>query len=333
MSTNINTAFGEFMSNVVNLDPERTRRARDSRDWLIAQIRNLPELDDRFPVLNSSIGHLFFGSFHRRTKTRPLNDIDLISCLSAEGAEYSEDGVECRIHVPSTATRLSQFVHEETRLLNSRKIINKYVSGLGRVPQYIRADIGRDGEAAVLELSTYEWSFDIVPAFFTKPEADGRTYFLIPNGQGHWKKADPRVDENRIAAVNSSNNGRLLPLIRLMKYWNRRNTVPTLLPYAFECLLISIFSSVTQATQWIDMNASRALDSLATLIWNPIPDPKGLQGDLNHLTILQRAEFAARARRDWELSVQAQTAEQNDDHRLAIRCWRDILGQDFPSFG
>ena len=78
------------MRDFVNLDSNRTTTARSSRNWLIDQINSIASKEEDFPILYSE-KNIFFGSFARNTKIRELDDIDLMICLSADGATYSEN--------------------------------------------------------------------------------------------------------------------------------------------------------------------------------------------------------------------------------------------------
>ena len=273
------------------------------------------------------------GSFHRRTKIRPLDDVDLIFGLSAEGSTYGTFGSQIVLYAHPESRRLQSLCHDGTQQVNSRKVLNRFVTALSNVPQYKRADIGRDGEAAVVSLS-YDWSFDVVPAFFTKPEADGRTYYLIPDGQGHWKKTDPRIDDQRIIAQNQRHQGIVLPTIRLLKYWNKRRTVPTVRSYAFESMILSHYEATAPAqVAWVDVECCKVLNTIATSIYLAIPDPKGIQGDLNTLSITERQELSTRANVDVNLINEAIGAENSGDHRTAMARWRQVIGPDFPAYG
>ena len=42
MAITVNAAFTTFNQNVVNLEPDRTTRARASRDWLYDRLEKLP---------------------------------------------------------------------------------------------------------------------------------------------------------------------------------------------------------------------------------------------------------------------------------------------------
>ena len=81
MASTVNAAFEEFLRDSVRLDPNTTKTARASRDNLIDNIIAFSGDSDFFDVYDSM--NLLFGSFARRTKIRPLDDIDLMICLSA----------------------------------------------------------------------------------------------------------------------------------------------------------------------------------------------------------------------------------------------------------
>ena len=91
MATTVNNAFAEFMKEKVNLDQEKNKIARSSRDNLIDNIKGFSGDSDFFVVYTDKI--LRFGSFERGTKIRPIDDIGLMLCLSGEGTRtYIQSG-------------------------------------------------------------------------------------------------------------------------------------------------------------------------------------------------------------------------------------------------
>lgn len=332
MVDSVISAFSSFLTDTVNLDGAETTRARASRDWLVAQIGGFHELHGEFPQPYSEM-NIFFGSFHRRTKIRPLDDVDLISCLHAEGATYISNGSEVQIAVPTASERLSALCFDGSNQLNSRKVINRFVTALESVPQYRRAAIGRDGEAAVLALGSYPWSFDIVPAFHTKQESDGRTYYLIPDGKGNWKKTDPRLDQERVTTVNQSRAGNVLPAIRLVKFWNKRATMPTVSSYLLESMILSHYEAGHSTTAFVDLEVAPILNSIAIGVLSPVIDPKRIQGDINTTSFADRVAVSARASQDAAIAAEARQQELAHNHRESIRLWTRIFGPQFPAYG
>jgi hypothetical protein len=140
MVQTVNKAFSIFLRDNVNLDSDKTQRARSSRDWLLSQIHLFPSKDLSFPRLYSE-KDIFFGSFARRTKKRELDDIDMMIALSAEGGIYHEFTNKIEIYVSESAYKLKALCFDNTNTLSSRKVINKFISLLNQVPQYEKAEI------------------------------------------------------------------------------------------------------------------------------------------------------------------------------------------------
>ncbi|MBS9383658.1 MAG: hypothetical protein HEQ24_05270 [Dolichospermum sp. BR01] len=333
MAKTVNAAFEEFLKDYINLDPQDTEKARSSRDWLIIeQIHSFPERDLYFPTLYSE-KDIYFGSFARRTKKRPLDDIDIMIALSAEGStyyEYSSDFIE--IYVPDSAYKLKKLCADGTNKLNSIKIINKFIALLDKVPQYQPADKHRNKEAATLKLKSYDWNFDIIPCFFTAPGYTGRTYYLIPDGKGNWKKTDPRIDRDRVTQVNQTHDGNILNIIRLMKYWNKRPTMPSMDSYLLENMILDFYSINihSKASRYIALEMPRLFQYIQTNIFYQVNDPKLIQGNINNLDLQDKRKISSRAFQDYLKSLYALELDEKGYSTSAINTWREIFGNNFP---
>jgi len=334
MATTVNTAFSEFMRDYVNLDKDQTSVAKDSRGWLIGQIQAFPGKSElSFPNLYSDVD-IYFGSFERKTKIRALDDIDIMIGLSAEGGHYNAYSARIEITVPDSADKLKALCYDGTNALNSRKVVNKFVSCLSSVEHYKKAEIHRKQEAATLALVSYPWCYDIVPAFFTKPDLLGKTYYLIPDGNGYWKKTDPRIDRQRAVDINQKHSGRVYNAIRIMKYWNRRATMPSVPSYLLECMLLNYYDSkASTASEWVDMEARDLLYYIHSAVYYQVQDPKGIQGDLNQLSNDEKRKISARAYADYVKASEARQFETNKDHKSSIKKWREVFGDNFPDYG
>lgn len=327
MANTVNTSFNEFNSAFVNLLPDRTTKARASRDWLFGQLNNLDgkaDLDFPFKYEDKNIK---YGSFARNTKIRELDDVDLMFCLTADGAFYLKNHNEYIIHTPNAGQRLKSL--SDFDVLNSRRVVNKLKLSLSKVDQYKAADINNRGEAATLSLQSYEWVFDIVPCFYTDTNL-----YLIPDGQGNWKATDPRIDQNLVTAANQNYNGRVLQLIRTLKYWNSHNSSFTIPSYLFEQIILNFVSLKTELSTWIDFDIRDFFRYLQSSIYNAIQDPKGLQGDLNSLSFHERQSVSQKSIWAYAKAKEATDAEtQESDQQKAINKWREIFGPKFPIYG
>mgnify|MGYP000666951732 FL=1 len=234
MPYTVNACFDKFIQDTVNLVPERTNRARSSRDWLVSQIVNLAN-QGKIPPLYG-LNHIYYGSFARNTKIRPLNDIDMMIIFNAQGCTTTDVSKGLLREYPLSLNNPNAIClpnYCDGTLLNSRKMIEGIKKELAAIPTYSNADIHRNQEAVTLKLSSYEWNFDIIPAFHTTTD-----FFVIPDGQGSWKGTDPRIDQDRTTSANKYWDSKLLPIIRLMKYWKEIYWGNKVSSYLFENLII-----------------------------------------------------------------------------------------------
>ncbi|MCI5056508.1 MAG: hypothetical protein MRY83_10395 [Flavobacteriales bacterium] len=330
MATTVNGAFSKFLTNTVNLDKDQTTKARGSRDWMLGQLK-LFQNDDEFPKSYSE-KDIHFGSFARRTKIRSLDDIDLMICLSGQGGTYLEhsDRIEITVNPDSN---LKNYCNDNSNILNSRKVINKFLSSLKDIPQYSNAEIKRNLEAATLSLKSYDWVFDIVPCFFTSPTATGKTYYLIPDGYGNWKMTDPRIDRERTSSINKTHDGNVLNVIRIIKYWNKRATMPSMSSYLLETMILDYYSNrADKASQFVDVEIPNVLGYLQTYVYHQVSDPKGIQGNINHLSWEEQQKISNRAKQDKEKAIEARKYESDGNHESSIRKWKEIFGDQFPNY-
>lgn len=333
MATTVNMAFNEFMRDSVNLDPNVVSRARASRDNLLANISEFNHAPDFFNLYEDINVH--FGSFARKTKCRELDDIDLMIGISGDGGKYRGDDPWDNVRIIASETNpAQQECSNSDGTLNSIKVANRFKKKLEHVREYRRSEIKRNGEAIVLNLISKDWSFDIVPCFYTEKE-NGRNYYLIPNGKGNWKKTDPHKDQHTVTYRNQATNGRLLELIRLCKKWNKVKHVKTMPSYLMETMLVNYCFRNVELPSNLSHRFTIALDIIReSLYYSAVYDMQGIQGDLLHrLTDEERAKIRVKADYDSKKAWQALKDADQGNNKEAIQKWGEIFGSDFPIFG
>ena len=329
MPYTVNSCFDKFRRDEVDLDPEQTKTARASRDFVldnIAWLSNEKKLPD---VLGDYSLH--YGSFARRTKIRPLDDIDMMICYNGSCGVYDtiKKNEMYQIRFSGSHPFFDELRNDDGQTLNSRKIINQLKDALSGVEKYSKAEFHRRGEAATLQLSSYPWNFDIIPCFYTKTG-----FYLIPDGQGNWKNTDPRIDRTRVVEINQFYNGNALPRIRLMKYWKKQawggDEVSS---YMFEQMVLNgISDRRIQGNNWQERTKS-ALAYLKDAIRQPVSDPKGIQGDLNTLGEASRIDLSNTAQIAFTSAVWAIVNETVGKTKDAIDEWKSVFGDEFPDYG
>lgn len=332
MATTVNNAFSEFMTDSVNLDKDVVTNARNSRDNLLSNISEFGNSDGFFDLCQNFNVH--FGSFSRKTKCRELDDIDLMIGISANGATYNSSDPWDNVHItPSITDSAQRACLNFDGTLNSTKVINKFKNKLVEVREYSRSDIHKSGEAVVLNLTSKVWSFDIVPCFHTVVESNGRSYYLIPNGKGNWKKTDPSKDRDHVTNSNQAKDGRLLELVRLTKKWNKVKKATTIPSYLLETMVVNYTDSVSELDAYIDLRFINVLKYISNNMLASIYDLKGIQGNINTLSPEDRLLLQSKAHTDYLKACTAQYYERNGMQKDAINKWREILGGDFPTYG
>ena len=324
MSLTVNAAFNSFNQIIVNLDTERTKIARSSRDWLIGQLVNLPNKVADFPLLFDGM-HIKYGSFARNTKIRELDDIDLIICLHAQGTQYGNSYSGAYTLVPPSTAKTLLGLCNDDGTLNSIKLVNKFKNALSQIEHYKAAEIHRKQEAVTLSLSSYEWVFDIVPAFHSV-----HGYYEIPDGSGGWKPTNPEIDQEKVNRINTKHNGRLLQLIRTLKFWNRRAMTTTIPSYLFENMILNYCDNRVAISEYIDFALRDFWSYFINGIHYSVPDPKGFQGELNTLSQEQRDSISAKAQDAYNRAQDAIRFETTDkNQQAAINKWAEIFGPNF----
>jgi hypothetical protein len=219
---------------------------------------------------------------------------------------------------------LASFADEQGRV-SSTKILNRIKTYLTHITHYQKASTNKRMQAVTFQLKSYPWVFDIVPAIPVYGYDDHVTHYLIPDGHGNWIRTNPKIDAKNMATANKEHQGKLLAIVRLLKYWNNRTHKPRLPSYYFETLVIQTFryaapiKSDAEALEYFFRHAS-------THLMGSCPDPKNLGGNLDSGISWENKEKVAKAFR---------TAAQQVRYAImaAISWWRKIFGTKFPSYG
>lgn len=326
MTTYTRVNMNDFVKNEINLDPDVTKKARSSRDFLYDQLKELPSTAENFPCLYANKEIYNYGSFSRKIKIRPLDDIDFMLVFSADGSTYNTIGETIKISAPESASNLYK-LRDDYGYLSSRKVANKIKNNISKVAQYQKSEIRSSQEAVILNLISYDWTFDIIPAFITAEEFDGRSYYLIPDGNGHWKKTDPRIDQTRATETNQSTEFNVLEFIRIIKFWNNVQNIK-ISSYLIENMVLKYFE-----TQFILSTKKDQLlyffKYLKSAIWLSVDDPKGLQGDLNTLESSKKQSIENKTIICEEAVAKAIEYEDSSDYENADKQWRVIFGDKY----
>lgn len=143
-------------------------------------------------------------------------DQSSLICLHGQGSTYCEHSDRIEITVPDSATNLKKLCNDDTNILNSKKVINKFIVNLKNIEQYRKAEIHLNKQAATLNLIFYDW--------------------------------------------------------------NKRPTMPSMQSYLLENMILDYYNTTTSCSEFVDIEIPNVLSHISSDVYNPVNDPKWIQG-------------------------------------------------------
>jgi hypothetical protein len=252
------------------------------------------------------------GSYARQTMIRPPSDIDLFVVL-----DYSKHGNDYYHAYNSEQSALQRF----------HSVLKDF---------YPNTPIRKDHPAIHLDFSTY--GFDVIPAF----NRDGGGY-MIPNPVGSgWISTNPQKHAERTTAVNKETGGYFVPLVKMLKAWNRSH-YDQLTGFHLEMALADAWPTSSAwpsyATQRVTYTSyadavTALFPALSAKLRHFTQDPAGLGGNIDgYLSWDDRTRTRQRldsAGQDAQIAIRHAA---RGDHYSAIIKWRDIFNDPFPAYG
>lgn len=166
--------------------------------------------------------------------------------------------------------------------------------------------------------------FDIVPAYYRFDSG-----YLVPDKDlGTWLHSNPPAYNKFLSDLNQNKGGKLVPLIKMIKCWNRNNG-DILKSYHLEWVILIIFFNRTITTY--STAASTFFSNAIRMITVPITEPySGLRLD-NYLASSEIVSVKNNLQSCSNSATYALLAEVLGQQSNAIRLWRSIFKDPFPT--
>jgi hypothetical protein len=184
-------------------------------------------------------------------------------------------------------------------------------------------DVSRNGQAVTIQFT--DFMVDVVPAF--NREGGG---YLIPNSitQG-WISTDPKKHEEIMSTANREHKDDLVPLIKMIKAWNRvtRNYFRS---FHLEVLALHILHGVVISDY--PSGVRYFFDKARDYVTKKNPDPAGYGDDVGRYLNTQEKISKAVKRFDaaYNKARMAESGHQFGYVLHATDAWRQIFGDYFP---
>jgi hypothetical protein len=187
-------------------------------------------------------------------------------------------------------------------------------------------DISRNGQAVTIQFT--DFAVDVVPAF----NRQGGGY-LIPNSMTQtWLSTDPKSHVQIWSAANQLHSGNLVPLIKMLKAWNRE-TSTFLRSFHLETMVLQILSNVTISD--FPSGARYVFDKGREYVTKQNPDPAGygsnVGGYLNTADKIKNA--VTRFETAYIRALKAEDLDRRNYVSEAVNLWKMVFGDYFPAYG
>lgn len=238
------------------------------------------------------------GSYRRQTMIAPLKEADVDIFIVLDPKYFVSNG--------------------KGRLLeNVRQSLLKTYS---KTPK-----IRPDGHAVTITFSDFK--VDVVPGFHRK----GGGYLIPDTEQNIWVSTDPKRHVEIWSVANKAHNGDLVPLIKMMKGWNKsRNLFKS---FHLETVTLRALDNISITDFPSGMRF--VFDKAITLVAQKLADPAGYSDDIAaHVNTAQKIQTLV-DRLTWarDVALQAEKLEANGRTEEAFRKWQTLLPDYFPAYG
>jgi hypothetical protein len=251
-------------------------------------------LEDDFEIHESFLT----GSYRRNTMIAPLSQADVDVCVILHSKYYKENG--------------------QSALLQSVKRALKKTYPT-------TPDISPNGQAVTITFTDFK--VDVVPTF--NRNGGG---FLIPDAnRSMWLPTDPKKHVELWTASNKAHNGDLVPLLKMIKAWNRsRNLFRS---FHLEVIAYTVLNGVKISD--LPSGARFVFDKAREKIKVKLADPAGYSDDVGaHVnTEAEMDKLIKRLQWAYDTAKAAEACASSGDIKGAFEKWTLIFKDYFPPYG
>ena len=244
------------------------------------------------------------GSYARHTKTKPLKDIDIFFCLGERDSHWRDKR-------PADVLEAFEICLADKYGADGVKPGRRCVT-----VEFKKRNPTADEEGRVL-------SNDAVPAYDI-----GDCYEIPDRELGRWIKTDPAIHKQEATAKNKKLGGKWVPLVKMLKRWNRSAENPIKPSFLIEVMALELTDApFTSYPAEIRHFFASALDG----VMREWPDPARLGSAVSDQMTRQRQEAGVAMLRRAEVSAaRAVRLEQQGKNGEALALWREVMGKYFP---
>jgi len=241
MSLVPDSVFDDLLSREINISTTQITQGSTSHNYIRTLLDNKCEYDSNFPWLAG--GDFLSGSYARGTKIYPLDDIDVMVVIDGTGLLAIQNGQV----LPATVRGSNKFGSPilnylgNDGLLSSQVVLQLFQNALKQ--SHPESKVNKDGQAINVQLKASGIGIDVVPCFHIIPNDGSQDVYYIPVGYGrdNWMITNPKLDQAISDTLHDRHNKKFKSVIKLLKYWNKKENSERLRSYHLETVAWYIF--------------------------------------------------------------------------------------------
>ncbi len=188
--------------------------------------------------------------------------------------------------------------------------------------------VRRNGQAVTMKFLSWP-DVDVVPASRVVNEDGSFSHYNIPDmNREEWLKTDPGQHSRQMIDAASKRGANFRRVVKMMKDWNRRQSI-SIQSYHLEVIALQMDDVSWDDESWAVYQWFVKAENSLNYLWHEGKDvAEYLSWDRAVRAKSQIVEAKNQAFTAWY-----KTAAGKTDHREAIRIWRSIFGNRFPTYG
>lgn len=253
------------------------------------------------------------GSQSRETSVRGVSDVDLMLVLNIREVRWGDEW------------KLSSTVLNNVR----DQLQDRYTS----------TEIGRDGQAIVVDFADGQYPVDVVPAVYVGSapvnlignEIKNYPVFKIPDGEGWWMETSPLAHTRYLNLQNLRSRKKLYNVVKLVKFW-RSCRFPHVPLSSFHVELLLAKQEVCLGAKTYGQCLYEALAEIRDRSARALQDPINISGLVNSAaTEAKRERIQDAVSFSATHALSALVAEEAGDTNEALRQWDIVFNGQFPT--
>jgi hypothetical protein len=290
MATTVPASFTQFRSNLEVTAPQAAVLSTRQQN-VRASLESGLKVKDSFLT----------GSYARSTMIAPLSDADIDIFMVLDPQYYWQ------YNRPGGQAQLLDLARQTLRKTYTRT-----------------PDISRNGQAVTIRFE--DFVVDVIIGF----ERNGGGYIIANSLTNTWLETNPKMHVTLISEANKAHNGMLVPLIKMIKAWNRTHG-----SYfrSFHLEVIAFYALNNVAITDFPSGVRFYFDKARTSVRYQTPDPAGFGDDISrYLTNRDAASY--KMQEAYEHALRAEQFGANNFYtKSAVDEWRYLFSSYFPAYG